>query len=175
MTTEFSETLTTDQFAALADVARLDSPTLRDAMRRIVLVGAQRQTVAMELGVGKATVSNAISRLREALSTAHTALPTNEGAKPKPFAEPLQFEALCHIARLRPQEVVAARAMAVDGLQPEQAAHAADCSIATAKGAVGKLLGALYLAAAAAAATRPPKYEWASRLVPFALPTHRMR
>ncbi|WMD23941.1 hypothetical protein RAS12_30375 (plasmid) [Achromobacter seleniivolatilans] len=175
MTTEFSETLTTDQFAALADVARLDSPALRDAMRRIVLVGAQRLDVAVELGVGKATISNAISRLRGALSIAHAALPGRGGAAPMPLAENSQFDALCHIARLRPQEVVATRAMAVDGLSPEQAAHAADCSIATAKGAAGKLLAALDLAAAAAAAKRPPKYEWASRLVPYALPKQRLR
>src|SRR3546814_20758184 len=82
MTTEFSESLTTAQFAAMAAVARLDSPALRDAMRRIVLVGAQRLDVAMKLGVGKAPISYALSRLRGDLSIAHAALQGRGGPAP---------------------------------------------------------------------------------------------
>ncbi|ADP20104.1 hypothetical protein AXYL_06822 (plasmid) [Achromobacter xylosoxidans A8] len=172
MTTEIPGPLSTDQFAALADIARLDSPTVRDAVRRIVLFGALRLDVASELGVGKATVSNAIGRLNGALATARAALPGGRTARCAPGADSAQFEALCHIARLRPQEVVAAQAIAVDGARPEDAATAANCSVATARGAAGRLLAALELAVAATGETNVPRpeYAWASRLLDIALP-----
>lgn len=177
MTTEIPGPLSADQFAALADVARLDSPTVRDAVRRVVLSDAQRLNVANELGVGKATVSNAIGRLHGALATALAALPGGHLARNAPGADSEQFEALCQIARLRPREVVAAYAMAVDGAQPEDAALAADCSVATARGAGVRLVAALDLAVAATGEknSNSVKYAWASRILEFAAPSCQAR
>lgn len=172
MTTEIPGPLSTDQFAALADVARLDSLTVRDAVRRIVLLGARRLDVARELGVGKATVSNAIGRFHDALVTARAALPNDRKARSAPGAYSAQFEALCQIARLRPQEVIAAQALALEGAGPEEAAAAANCSVATARGAAGRLLAALELALAATGETNAPypEYAWATRILDVALP-----
>ncbi len=172
MTTEIPGPLSDDQFAALADVARLDSPDVRNAVRRIVLSGAQRLEVAKELGVGKATVSNAIGRFHGAFVIARAALPEGGVACRAPAADTAQFEALCQIARLRPHEVVAARAMAVDGTGPEDAARVANCSVATARGAALKLLAGLELAIAAAGKEHSHNagYAWASRIVENALP-----
>lgn len=166
MTTEIPGPLSDDQFAALADVARLDSADVRDAVRRIVLSGAQRLEVAKELGVGKATVSNAIGRFHGAFGIARAALPEGGVACRAPGADIEQFEALCQIARLRPQEVLAARAMAVDGAGPEDAARTANCSVATARGAALRLLAGLELAVAAAGKehSHSPGYAWASRI-----------
>ncbi len=172
MTTEIPGPLSDDQFAALADVARLDSPDVRNAVRRIVLSGAQRLEVAKELGVGKATVSNAIGRFLGAFDIARAALPEGGVACRAPAADTAQFEALCQIARLRPQEVVAARALVVDGAWPEDAARAANCSVATARGAAVKLLAGLELAVAATGKeqSHSPEYAWASRILEVALP-----
>lgn len=172
VTIEIPGPLSTDQFAALADIARLDSPTVRDAVRRIVLFGALRLNVAKELGVGKATVSNAIGRLNGALATARAALPGGRTARCAPGAGSAQFEALCQIARLRPQEVIAAHALALNGAGPEEAAAAANCSVATARGAAGRLLAALELALAATGETNVPcpEYAWATRILDVALP-----
>lgn len=172
MTTEIPGPLSDDQFAALADVARLDSPDVRDAVRRIVLSGAQRLEVAKELGVGKATVSNAIGRFHGAFVIARAALPEGGVACHAPGADTAQFEALCQIARLRPQEVIAARAMVVDGTGPEDAAGAANCSVATARGAAVRLLAGLDLAVAAAGKehSQSPGYAWASRIFEDVLP-----
>jgi hypothetical protein len=47
--------------------------------------------------------------------------------------------------------------------------------VASARGAAGKLLAALELAAAALAGPPPPRYAWARRILPTALPKQRGR
>lgn len=159
MTVEFPTPPTVEQYAALADIARLDSSSTRDAIRQIVVHGAPRLKVAADLGVGKATISNAIGRLRAALSTAQAAVPPSPEAQ---RVSPSQVDALCQIARLRPQEELAARAMVIDGLPLVQAATRADCACATARTSVARLLMGIDLAhqAVGGAGSPCPSYAW---------------
>jgi len=66
--------------------------------------------------------------------------------------------------------------MAVDGAEPEDAALAADCSVATARGAAGRLLAALDLAVAATGEKNSSsvKFAWASRILEFAAPSRQV-
>nr|WP_115597016.1 TrfB-related DNA-binding protein [Achromobacter sp. DH1f] len=163
MTLEFPPPLSLKQFAALADIARLDSASTRNAIRQIVVHGAARLSVAAELGVGKATISNAVGRLRSALSTAQAAIPDLSEAHGRATS---QVDALCQIARLRPQEELAARAVVLDGLTLAQAAARADCSCATARASVARLLMGIDLAhqAVGGAESSRPSYAWSAHL-----------
>lgn len=149
MTHEFPAQITADQYAALADIARLDSPDIREGVRRIVIEDERRKHVAADLRMGVAAVSNALGRLKSALATAQEAAGTMGGHSAADSVSETQFAALSYIARLRPQEHRAAYEVIVERVAFASAAANAGCSVQTAKGAVARLLMALDLAYAA--------------------------
>ncbi|AXA80639.1 hypothetical protein CE206_29145 (plasmid) [Achromobacter xylosoxidans] len=164
MTHEFPAQITDDQYAALADIARLDSPEIREGVRRVVIEDERRKHVAADLKMGVAAVSNALGRLKSALATAQEAArPIGEHSAADRVSE-AQFSALSYIARLRPQEHRAAYEVIVKRVEVGSAAASAGCSVQTVHGAVGRLLMALELAYAAAGYQAEAPRLWARYL-----------
>lgn len=152
MTIRFDPRPTADQFAALADIARMDTLAPRTACRLVAVDGLRPSEAADQVGIGRQTLRNALARLAEALLLAQR-LAGGKVKRPQAPLAPEHFNDLAQLARLRGDllrgEKAAAYHVLVQGLAPAEAARLADTSAITAAHAAQCTLVAWDLAASA--------------------------